>query len=57
METIWTSETSVDTQRTTRRYIPDDGTLLVTTVIHNIVNIFVNAVQKSSDCVEFQDAK
>jgi hypothetical protein len=28
MEAICTSETSVDTQRTTRRYIPEVGTLL-----------------------------
>jgi hypothetical protein len=27
MGAIWSSETSVDTQRTTRRYIPEDGTL------------------------------
>jgi hypothetical protein len=27
MEAICSSETSVDTQRTTRRYIPEDGTL------------------------------
>jgi hypothetical protein len=27
MEAIFSSETSVDTQRTTRRYIPGDGTL------------------------------
>jgi hypothetical protein len=27
MEAIYYSETSVDTQRTTRRYIPEDGTL------------------------------
>jgi hypothetical protein len=27
MEVICSSETSVDTQRTTRRYIPEDGTL------------------------------
>jgi hypothetical protein len=27
MEAIYSSETSVDTQRTTRRYIPEDGTL------------------------------
>jgi hypothetical protein len=26
MEAIWSSETSVDTQRTTQRYIPEDGT-------------------------------
>jgi hypothetical protein len=29
METICSSETSVDTQRTTRRYVPKDGTLHV----------------------------
>jgi hypothetical protein len=28
MEAICSSETSVDTQRTTRRYIPEDSTLL-----------------------------
>jgi hypothetical protein len=28
MEAICSSETSVDTHRTTRRYIPEDGTLL-----------------------------
>jgi hypothetical protein len=28
MEEIYSSETSVDTQRTTRRYIPDNSTLL-----------------------------
>jgi hypothetical protein len=27
MEAIFSSETSVDTQRTTQRYIPEDGTL------------------------------
>jgi hypothetical protein len=27
MEAIFSSETSVDFQRTTRRYIPEDGTL------------------------------
>jgi hypothetical protein len=27
MDTICSSETSVDSQRTTRRYIPEDGTL------------------------------
>jgi hypothetical protein len=27
METICSFETSVDTQQTTRRYIPEDGTL------------------------------
>jgi hypothetical protein len=27
MEAVISSETSVDTQRTTRRYIPEDGTL------------------------------
>jgi hypothetical protein len=27
MEAICSSETSVDTQRATRRYIPEDGTL------------------------------
>jgi hypothetical protein len=27
MKAICSSETSVDTQRTTRRYIPEDGTL------------------------------
>jgi hypothetical protein len=27
MEVICSSETSIDTQRTTRRYIPEDGTL------------------------------
>jgi hypothetical protein len=27
MEAIYSSETSVDTHRTTRRYIPEDGTL------------------------------
>jgi hypothetical protein len=27
MEAIYSSETSVDFQRTTRRYIPEDGTL------------------------------
>jgi hypothetical protein len=29
MEAIFSSETSVDSQRTTRRYIPEDGTLHV----------------------------
>jgi hypothetical protein len=32
IEVICYSETSVDTQRTTRLYIPDDGTFNVTTV-------------------------
>jgi hypothetical protein len=26
MEAIWSSETSVDFQRTTRRYVPEDST-------------------------------
>jgi hypothetical protein len=30
MEAIYSSETSVDIQRTTRRYIPEDSTFLVT---------------------------
>jgi hypothetical protein len=32
MEAICSSETSVDTQRTTQRYIPEDGTLQTTAV-------------------------
>jgi hypothetical protein len=30
MEVIYSSETSVDFQRTTRRYIPEDSTLQIT---------------------------
>jgi hypothetical protein len=33
MEAICSSETSVDSQQTTRRYIPEDGTL------HNIIMV------------------
>jgi hypothetical protein len=35
MEAIYSSETSVDTQRTTWRYIPEDGTLQVVHGFHS----------------------
>jgi hypothetical protein len=34
MEAICSSEKSVDTQRTTRRYTPEDGTLQQSNIIH-----------------------
>jgi hypothetical protein len=33
MEAISSSETSVDTQRTTRRYIPEDGTIYIAIIV------------------------
>jgi hypothetical protein len=38
MEAICPSETSVDTQRTTRRYIPEDGTLPTILISLNVLD-------------------
>jgi hypothetical protein len=50
METICSSETSVDTQRTTRRYIPEDGTLQVekrTNYLNNSAYLWKYAVKRN----------
>jgi hypothetical protein len=41
MDAICSSERSVDTQRTTQRYIPEDGTLLILLLL-NILEIAVS---------------
>jgi hypothetical protein len=39
MEAMFSSETSVDTQRTTRRYIPEDGTLQIRNILKIVCRI------------------
>jgi hypothetical protein len=51
MEAIYSSETSVDTQRITRRYIPDGGTL------HSIFMSFVQSVRQVSNEVASDDGR
>jgi hypothetical protein len=53
MEAICISETSVNTQRTTRRYIPEDGTLhnqrcesLKSYMVLELCNYFPHIVKK-----------
>jgi hypothetical protein len=40
MEAICSSETSVEFQQTTRRYIPEDGTLKKTLMLVEILRLF-----------------
>jgi hypothetical protein len=49
MEAICSSETSVDTQRTTRHYIPDDGTLYFLVLLWLL--LILQELQKITNCV------
>jgi hypothetical protein len=59
MEPICWSETSVDTQRTTRRYIPEDGTLHNNrcenlksyTMFILFIHVLLNEIVSSSDYI------